>query len=221
MFKKYIVWSSLGFVVSNDKRMRYSVFRDFVQLVNSHNDCFSLGTNLDIIVDGKDVYLDTFKKTSYFKFEYDKYKSRIPSEYISISFRFLNLLGDFNEPNSIPLPPEQQNLIIEKCKKELLNFMSNKKFNGCYLILSDSLRFLNSVKGIPRVIVFPENITHIASISSTDKNAEVSFLKTIIDFNLILDAGEIYRFESSFLRRSGFPYTAALCSGKKMSIHQF
>ena len=169
----------------------------------------------------KNTFTDNFKKTEYFSNEYQKYKKVIGDDYVSISFRFVNSLGDFKDTSSwnSTLDEDQQQYLMDKCKNELKKFMTIKNFNKI-LILSDSSKFLNYVKDIPSVYVFPEFIAHVGKIRSKTDD-EKCFLKTLIDFNLIADAKESYRFQTEHLYHSAFPRVASTCAGRKLIVHNF
>ena len=68
---------------------------------------------------------------------------------------------------------------------------------------------------------FTNDIAHMALLDDNVSNAEDSFLRTLIDFNLIVDAKESYRFESKHLLSSMFPVTASMCSNKELVVHYF
>lgn len=169
----------------------------------------------------KSTFTDNFKKTEYFSNEYQKYKKVIGDDYVSVSFRFVNSLGDFDDTSSWnqTLDEEQQQYLMDRCKNELREFIAIKNFNAV-LVLSDSTKFLNYVKDIPHVYVFPDFIAHVGKHKS-NTNDERCFLKTLIDFNLIADAKESYRFQTEHLYHSAFPRVASMCAGRRVIEHNF
>lgn len=171
----------------------------------------------------KETYAENFIRTPFLSNELSKYKQIIGGNYISISFRFVNSLGDFKDPSSFnqTLPDKEQNLLMQKCKNELIKFIENKKNNQKFLVLSDSSKFLNYIKEIPNVYVFTENIAHVGAIKIISEDSEKLYVKTLIDFNLIIDALETYRFETEHLYRTGFPIVAAKCAGRETIVHKF
>ncbi len=170
----------------------------------------------------KNTFNDNFKKTEYFNNEYQKYKNILGNSYVSISFRFVNSLGDFKDTSSWnqTLCEEQQQCLMMRCKDELKEFIKANSFNKV-LVLSDSSKFLNFIKDIPSVYVFPDYIAHVGKHDSKSDNDEKCFLKTLIDFHLIADAKESYRFLTEHLYHSAFPRVASMCAGRKVIEHKF
>ena len=171
----------------------------------------------------KETFDTSFKKTSFFLNELNKYKSIIGDKYISISFRFVNSLGDFNDSSSfnLTLPDNEQIVLMEKCRNELIKFINDKKLKQKILVLSDSTKFLKYIKNITNVYVFEENIAHVSLINSSSDNSEKFFIKTLVDFNLIIDAQESFRFETEHMYGTNFPKLAARCAGRDLIVHRF
>lgn len=168
------------------------------------------------------TFRDSFKKTEYFAKEYQKYKQIIGDDYVSVSLRFVNSLGDFLDTSSWnkTLDEDQQQYLMTRCKDELKNFINTKNFEKV-LVLSDSTKFLNFVSDIPSVYVFPDFIAHLGILKSKSDENEKCFLKTLIDFHLIADAKESYRFQTEHLYPSGFPRLASVCANRKVIVHKF
>ena len=121
----------------------------------------------------------------------DAIKEELGNNYISTSFRFLNLLGDFNETTGakVELSLEEKNDLIEK------NLLQLKKLHYSHpgkriLVNSDSTTFLQEAAKLDFTYTIPGNITHIdgKNISSEYETYE----KTFLDFFMIANAERIY-----------------------------
>lgn len=130
----------------------------------------------------------------------------IGCEYISISFRFVQLLGDFEDCLKQTLPVEEQNILIKKCIDAIykIHSIENKKR---ILITADSQKFLNQIKNIEFVYIIPGTIGHLNY--SMDENTH---LKTFIDFMMISSAQKVYLARTNKMFKSGFARKAAMLS---------
>lgn len=194
------------------------VFKNLINCINA--DCVYLGTNI-FDYPSMSVYSDFFTRTNYLSDIILKYKKIIGFSYISVSFRFAGRLGDFFENGIEPLSSQNQLSLMNKCKNELKLFIDKiaDPKSKSVLVLSDSSKFLNFIHDLPFVFVFPDFIQHISTVNSD--LSENGFLKTLVDFNLIIDADESYLFISDNMYNSGFPKVACLCAGRTCKIHKF
>ena len=130
----------------------------------------SIGTNSIFSTNKyKATFSENFKRTDILEERLSYYRKIINGEYISISLRFLNCLGDFNETDTrfmSVLDEEKQNILVKKCKKEIIEFGTtiDKKYK--IVVLSDSAKFLQYISDLNNVYIFPENIMHIGNSSS-------------------------------------------------------
>ena len=132
---------------------------------------------------------------------------KLGNEYISVSFRFLDLLGDFNEPDSTNghLSEKQQKELIKR-NVEQIEMLHNKYPDTRILVNSDSCTFLEAAKKMEYTYIVPGNIEHV---DNTVSNAEEAHDKTLIDFFLIAHAKEVYLFITGDMYNSNFPYAAS------------
>lgn len=141
-----------------------------------------------------------------------KHKKILGTDYLSISCRFLDLLGDFNETygtNKQLQANEKENLI-------LANLIQLHKLHCKYpkqkiLVNSDSITFLNRAKEKEYVYVIEGNVTHIDNTSSTTYE---TYEKTFVDFFMIANASKIFLFKTNLMHNSGYPYAASLIYNK-------
>lgn len=151
---------------------------------------------------------ELFKPSSQLKASIEKQKEILGTDYISTSFRFMNLLGDFNETVELHdrLTKEEQKALIAKNIKQLQN-LHNRYPERKILVNSDSTTFLQEAGKLNYVYIIPGNITHIdnKSISSEYQTYE----KTFLDFFMIANADKIYLMRTGQMYNSGYPFAAS------------
>lgn len=199
-----------------------SIVDDFLNIFTSIYGSISISTNENGYFN-QNTFVQNFKRTEFLSIELAKYKKIIGGEYVSISLRFAGVLGDFKEVASFKILDESEQIsLMNKCKNEIIKFMKDRLLGTKVLVLSDSTKFLKFIQKIPGIYVFPEHICHTSSIvNQNTENTEKSFLKTLIDFNLIMEARESYRFETQYLYPTNFPNIATKCVDRKLVIHKF
>ncbi len=186
--------------------------------------------------DYKEFHIRTNAHFSY-KYDYARYFDKLftPSElldklirthknilgdrYISTSFRFLDLLGDFNETNKIGCitsDMERDKLInrnIEQIKK-----LHNEHPEMRILVNSDSCTFLEEANKLEFTYIISGTISHMDSGTQINEEAHD---KTFIDFFMIANACEIYLLKTEKMHDSGFPYAASLLYNKPFKRIEF
>lgn len=203
-----------------DKVDIHEILRKLVDESFESHDCVSIGTNLWYNYSSS-TYLNNFTRTNFLCSELLKIKKIIGLSYNTLSFRFLGCLGDFDEPNAKVVSDSEKHNILNKSKDSLIKFVDNHACNKNVLVLSDSVLFLNFIKDIPNVYVFPDNIHHLSSLTNCFEEYNNVYDKILLDFNLIMDAEKAYIAQSNFLYRSGFPLVASCCTGKKLETYSF
>lgn len=138
--------------------------------------------------------------------------------YISVSARFLDLIGDFKETfGQGELPEKQKHIIITK-NLEQINKLHLQFPNMKILVNSDSQTFLKAAQSFSFVIESPGIISHLdtSEMSEYDYNE-----KTFIDFLLISNAEKIFLLKTGKMHKSGYPFAASLLNNKPFQIIQF
>ena len=156
------------------------------------------------------LFNELFKPTAYSESLIAKHKEVLKEDYISTSFRFLDLLGDFNEVSGRNLKltkSEREKLIKDSLLPlELLHRLHPQK---PILVNSDSKTFLQATAELGYTYVVPGEISHIDNKSNT--GGDNANDKMFTDFLLIANAGSIYLFKTNRLMfTSGFPKQASL-----------
>ena len=166
---------------------------------------------------GKD-FNELFRPSDELQCEINKYLVQINSDYISVSFRFIQLLNDFNEHYNVypVLSVIERKQLIEKCLC-LLNEIYKKEGKKIF-VATDSITFLNAAKELPFVFTIPGDIAHV---DATNDNSFEKNKKTFIDFYMISNASKVFLAHSGKMFYSGFPRTAALAGSKEFEIIEF
>jgi hypothetical protein len=130
-------------------------------------------------------------------------------EFISVAFRFLQLLGDFRETvgSHTILPDEEKKILVYKCLQHLHEIYSENT-SGKTLVTSDSISFLEEAKKLPFVYVIPGDVRHIDIHQNIGRGAD---LKLFLDYFLLSYSKKVYLVaENQMHHTSGFSYRAAL-----------
>ena len=137
----------------------------------------------------------------------DKQKRLIGCDYISVSFRFLDLLGDFNETCSrgIILSEQERQELIAKCIRQI-ELLHEKHPQYKVLVNSDSKTLLQTADKLDYTYIVPGEISHVDSPEQVEANLHD---KTITDFFMIGNAQSVYLVVADKMYESGFPYAAS------------
>lgn len=127
--------------------------------------------------------------------------------YISISFRFLQLMGDFKDIIGDTLDNNAQIELIKKCH-DFIERIHQQNECKWILITSDSQKFMKSLTKFSYVFTLPGEIGHIGFSSSAETH-----LKTFMDFYMISQAQKAYMGYTGKMYKSHFAESAALTTG--------
>jgi len=135
--------------------------------------------------------------------------SQLEYDFISVSFRFLALLGDFNETATFsqPLPENEQKALKNKCIERLKEIRMENMDCKKILVTSDSITFLNEVKQFDFVHIIPGKIEHTDNKLNSSKEA---LMKTFTDYFCLVNAKKNYLVVEGAMYTSGFAYRASL-----------
>ncbi|MFV0170304.1 hypothetical protein OBK12_01215 [Empedobacter falsenii] len=138
-----------------------------------------------------------------------KYNTQYLSDkYISITFRFQQLLGDFEEGNFPKLKTEEEKQeLINKCISKIKEIKQENPQFDKILVTSDSRIFLDCANQLDYVYIIPGDIVHMDFVESKDLFEE--HLKSFVDFFMLANADKIYLANFKPLYPSTFPETAS------------
>lgn len=159
-----------------------------------------------------------FKMTKSLEEEILKNLTVIGGKYISITFRFQQLLGDFKETGFPVLQgdDEKRNL-IEHCLDHIK--ILHEQFDCRILVTSDSQTFLNEANTLfPYVYTIKGNVLHMDYVGKEDHADKKTHLKSFVDFFMIAKATHIYLVYFKPLYLSFFPRMASYVYGRPFDI---
>lgn len=161
-----------------------------------------------------DDFHDLFKPSYLLQQEIEKHKTNIGTKFISVSFRFSNLLGDLDDNFGSKLPEGSIVELINKCIDAVEN-IKNTNPNFKILVTTDSMTFSKVIMSkLNYVYMIPGPIGHVGH------NGEKEVvIKTFLDLLLISCAEKVYMVRTKEMYKSGFAYRAALM-GNKQFIEQ-
>lgn len=123
-------------------------------------------------------------------------------EYISISFRFMQLMGDFKDIYGDILSEEEKNDLVNRSLSIVKSL--HEKEQKTILVTSDSQTFIDAVSKLYYVYVIPGKIGHIGWTEGDEV-----YEKVLLDFYMISQATHVYMAHSGKMYRSNFAKTAA------------
>lgn len=152
------------------------------------------------------LFCELFKPSLLLDNLVNKQKEKLGDDYISVSFRFLDMLGDFNETCSRgALQAESRQQLIDKCLQQI-EILHKKHSQKRVLVNSDSFSFLCEADKFDYTYIIPGEISHVDSNESVAADLHD---KTMTDFFMIANAEYIYLVIADQMYDSGFPYAAS------------
>lgn len=178
------------------------------KLYKYHDKQIHLYTNARFYKEGEfsNLFAELFKPSPMLQAMIDENNNRIPKGYVSLTFRFQQLLGDFREDGFPTLETEEKKeRLIKKCLK-CVEYVK-KETGRSLLITSDSKTFLARAEKMGNVFIIPGMIRHMEySRGETDIAVD---MKSYVDFYMLANAEAIFLCNISPLYHSGFPQTAS------------
>lgn len=156
-----------------EKRMAAKVKKHKMQYHIYTNACFAES-------EFHDLFAELFKPSFKLQSLIDENLKNLGGDYISISYRFQQALGDFKDSPSKILKEKDASILIKKCLDACSYIHEIAPFHKKILITSDSARFINEVRCFSYVYIIPGDIAHMDYDSGTD-----AALKTFLDLFLI------------------------------------
>ncbi|MDR3193890.1 MAG: hypothetical protein LBT76_01185 [Tannerella sp.] len=160
--------------------------------------------------DWSDLFDELFKPSEALAEAIAANRQRIGGAYVSMHFRFQQLLGDFTDPDCAILPAAERERLVETCAACV---EETQRQTGCrLLVISDSRRFLERMEGLANVHTLPGIVVHMDYVQ-TEENASVAHLKTFLDFFMLRCSEKVYTVAATGMHLSGFPLYAARSAG--------
>lgn len=150
---------------------------------------------------------ELFRPTPVLARAIDEQLKAIGCDYISITFRFQQLLGDFKEGDYPTLPPEKQTELLDKSIETIKRIHEENPGYERILVTSDSKTLLAKASELPYVYVIPGELVHMSYTDATEN--ELVHIKAFLDFFMIGYAKRVYFALCEGVYWSTFAYTAA------------
>lgn len=188
------------FKLSFPRNRQYHIYSNvnFLNVLNKkYKTSFSYG----------DLFHELFKPSPYLQEHINGVVDRINDKYVSVSFRFTTLLGDFHDCINRELPIEDQIVYINKCHS-LLEELHKKHFDMKFFVTSDSQKFIDSLIGIDWIFTIQGKRGQF-----NNESTDASTLNTFLDFMIISQAQKVFMAHTGKMYRSNFSRSAAMAGG--------
>ena len=144
----------------------------------------------------------------------EKNLEMLPKGYVSITYRFQQLLGDFKEDGyRVIIDKNEKETLIDNCLSVLDKLF--EKYQKRILVTSDSSIFLKKASEKNFVYTIPGQIRHMDFTDGVKADILID-MKSYVDFYMLANADCIYRCVSSPLYGTSFPETASYVYNKKL-----
>lgn len=162
------------------------------------------------------LFHELFKPSEELQRQIDRHLRAIGGKesYISMTFRFRQLLGDFKEGGET-LTAEQGQKLIKRCMAAVER-MHNRFPYDKILVTADSFTFLETLGKCKEVrdyvYIIPGKVVHIGFTFDAEKAV---YMKSFVDFYMLSYAKRVILMRDSLMYHSGFPQRAAMINGSE------
>lgn len=163
-----------------------------------------------------DNFNKLFKPCDRLQTEINHHLGLIGGQYISISFRFTTLLGDFTDCTGKPLSDVEKKKLIQDSLNAIKSISASAPKHDKILVTADSCTFTERVKNMENVYVIPGKIGHIDYDHGDDVN-----MKTFLDFFMISKAEAVFLAKGTGMYNSAFAKTAAMVNDKTFTVYEY
>lgn len=171
-------------------------------------------------LDYSSLFQELFKPSARLNKSLEKQKKILGDSYISVSARFLDLLGDFNETfgyGSKLSDSDSKKLISDSL--EQIEKIHSRYPDRKILVNSDSNIFLLAASKYDYTYSIPGTITHIDNNQNDD--CYQRYEKTFLDFFMIANASKIFLLKGKLMHRSGYPFAASKLYNKEFNVIEY
>ena len=205
--------TSKAVYVKNTRNDNFYYLNKKLSFLSAYNQIHAY-TNIHVIGDDFAVLFDElFKPTDVLKKEISRNLESIKGNYISVTFRFQQLLGDFKEGNYCVLDEKKKKKLIEKCLNFIIVVKDNNPEVDKILITSDSHSFLDLVKEKYNFVYVISGVVN--HVDYTNNQEHLAYLKSFVDLFMISQAQKIYSYcTGPMYKDSGFAKLASLIGEK-------
>ncbi len=165
------------------------------------------------------LYQELFTPSEKLQKQVDHHLEKLGSHYWSVSYRFMGILGDFNDWDSVKINNEEQSLLIRKSALALNEIIKTAGPCTRIFVASDSKRFLEHIKDIDsKIYIVSGDIKHTDLDYSDSSDV---WLKTFVDQQLIMNADKVFRMLNPLTYATGFPRFAAEVGGAEFIDYRY
>lgn len=160
------------------------------------------------------LFKELFKETPILTESIDQNREYLGDDYISVTYRFQQLLGDFHEGNFPILEDKDKNILIEKCIDFLQTIKNENPTISKILVTSDSPTFLQIAQNRYEFVhIITGDSVHMDFIE--DEIKPLRHIKPFIELLLISKAKKCYFIRSKKTYPSSFAKTGALIGNRE------
>jgi hypothetical protein len=151
---------------------------------------------------------ELFEPSEELKKAIDSHLRQIGGDFISATFCFRNLLGDFLKEDESALNPSKREILISRCLEHLEEARKENPEKKI-LLTSDSFSFITAAKKLDYVYALPEETAHCGNLETKygDKNFWMRFF---LVYFLLTRSQKIYSIADGLMRDSDIPRFAAM-----------
>lgn len=193
-------------ITVNDHRFNPMFHKLYVRrCVKGVNQLHFYGNSSYYYDDFTPLFSELFKPSERLQQDIDYHLQQIGGHYVSITYRFQQLLGDFKERNYPTLPTDEREHLIMNCLnqiKKLHNLYLGKKV----LVTSDSVSFLTEADKLDYVYIIEGNVVHM---DWTGGESFKTYEKSFLDFFLLAQADVLHLAYNHQMYHSGFAKLAS------------
>ena len=165
------------------------------------------------------LFKQLFRPSPLLQAALEKELAALSGHYVSVSARFLTLLGDFRETSGFTVLPDDEAEDLIRRNINQLEQLHLHHPDSLMLVNSDSTRFLSHAAQLPYVHVVEGGVAHTDLME--EDGAEQMHLKLFLDFLLISHADYVYLLRTGLMRASGYPYAASRIENKYFEVVEF
>lgn len=155
--------------------------------------------------DFRTLFDELFTPTQAVQREIDSNLGLLGDDFIGITTRFQNLLGDFKELDINPLNEKEQESIINRCITKIEHLHRDNPSKKV-LVTSDSRKFLQCADRLEYVYTIPGKLIHMAFTFDSNYDA---YIKGFVDLFVLSHSKKIFLISTGDMYCSTFPQTAA------------
>ena len=158
-----------------------------------------------------ELFRELFRPSERLEAALQHYSEPLAGGYVTMSLRFIGLLGDFAERDARHITPEEQEQLIERCLTKIQQLHDKRTAGKKVLLTSDSTRFLKrAAERFDFIYFIPGDVVHIDYQDATSDDINI---KLFVDMLMISRSEQVFLLQADGMYNSGFPRRAAQITG--------